>query len=104
MVIADNDSVMNSKMNVNLVKTFGSSIDDAHLYDKSGHLERVAAYSERLKLIRTRSGGHFSFIKYPSIVNQAVADLLDKVIEQNNVTLEAEVKGQMVGRDMYLVG
>lgn len=93
---ADNDSVMDNRMNVNLLKAYDCNIDDANLYDKSGQLERAAAYSERVQLIRTRGGGHFSFIKYSSIINQAVGELLDKAIKLNNVKLEGEVKSKNV--------
>lgn len=81
IVIPDNNSVMNMQMKINLVKTFGSNFDHGHLYDKTGQLEQVAAGKERFELIRTRACGYISFIKYPFVVNQAVADLLEKVIK-----------------------
>lgn len=85
MVIADNDAVMTKTMNANLVSACGSSIEDSYLYDKDGKLERVALFDERFKLLRSRGGGHFSFLKYPSIINQAVADHLDKVLKKSNL-------------------
>lgn len=78
VVLADNDAVMNKKMNHNLLTAVGTNSEDGYIYDKEGKLERVGLYSDRLKLIRFRSGGHFAFIKYPEIVNKAVVDHLEK--------------------------
>lgn len=79
--ISDNDSVMNKKMNSVLMKAFGGNADAETIYDKEGSCEKFGSYQEEdIKIIRSRSGGHFSFIKYADAVNQAVTDHLERVL------------------------
>jgi len=72
-------------MNATFIKTLGSSVEDATIYDKEGKLERLGPFNERLRLLRTRGGGHFSFIRMSDVVNQAVYEQLEKVLKNKPI-------------------
>lgn len=86
MKIADNDSVMNKKMNGVLVKAFGADADNEMVINKDGIIEKIGckvyqdADQTPIKVIRSRSGGHFSFMKHSEAVNQAFTAHLERVL------------------------
>lgn len=95
LCLADNDSVMNKKMNATFVKACGASVEDATIYGKDGKLERLGPLNERLTLLRTRGGGHFSFIRMSDSVNQAAFAQLEKVLKKEDDVFNLEQKLQM---------
>lgn len=79
---------MNREMNSVLLKSIGASANNEKVIDEQGMVNKLANWEdERIKIIRSRSGGHFSFIKYSNIVNQTIMDLLKQVSEDEGAKI-----------------
>lgn len=93
MVISDNDKVMNKRLNARLVSACGANMDeDSYIYDEEGKLVKMGLSHDRIKIIRSKSGGHFSFIKYSDVINRAVVDHLYRVVASSLPSVENQVK------------
>ncbi|KAI1304183.1 hypothetical protein HDE_01853 [Halotydeus destructor] len=80
VVMSDNDSVMSRKMNENVLRTLSVNDNDVTVYDNDGQLELLGQNVGAVRVVRTRKGGHFSFLKYPDLINPVTINLIDSSV------------------------
>lgn len=78
--VADNDSTMSMESTNTLLQSFGARKENETILDGNGNLMKDSRNgSNRIKVIKTSKGGHFSFKKYSDYVNQQVLMLLNEI-------------------------
>jgi hypothetical protein len=91
IVISDNDAVVSKEINQRLMsRAFDFDVDtEADIYDPDFNLEKSGQAQDKnryLKVIRTRRGGHFAFLKHDSVVNASVVRLIQSVVHSKQMT------------------
>ena len=91
IVISDNDAVLSKGVNKRLMsRAFDFDVDsEADIYDKDFKLKLRGQPQDKnryLKVIRTRRGGHFAFLKHDSVVNAAVIRLIESLQAKTTTT------------------
>jgi pimeloyl-ACP methyl ester carboxylesterase len=89
VTFADNDKVMNQRMNSTLATLLGGNYDSAYHYNENGELVSDTARNW-FPLIRFKSGGHFAYLKYPLVVNKFVESTLESVSQSSALDSEEE--------------